>query len=59
VFIHFLFIIISSGEYFLEQAELYRTLQSLACGKIRLLNKKPMVNRFLRILDEMISEILE
>ncbi len=59
MFIHFLFIIISSGEYFLEQAELYRTLQSLACGKIRLLNKKPMVNRFLRILDEMISEILE
>jgi hypothetical protein len=59
VFIHFLFIIISSGEFFLEQAELYRTLQSLACGKIRLLNKKPMVNRFLRILDEMISEILE
>ncbi len=59
MFIHFLFIIISSGEFFLEQAELYRTLQSLACGKIRLLNKKPMVNRFLRILDEMISEILE
>ncbi len=31
----------------LEEAELQRTLQSLACGKIRLLNKKPLVNNFL------------
>jgi cullin-4 len=35
-------IIISSGKILLEEAELYRTLQSLACGKIRLLNKKPI-----------------
>jgi hypothetical protein len=51
-------IIISSGKILLEEAELYRTLQSLACGKIRLLNKKPIVNQvsfFLLI----ISEILE
>jgi len=26
-----------------EDADLERTLQSLACGKIRLLNKKPLV----------------
>lgn len=30
----------------LEQIELQRTLLSLACGKIRLLNKKPMVEHF-------------
>ena len=30
---------------FVEDSELQRTLQSLACGKIRLLNKKPMVNK--------------
>ena len=29
--------------YFVEEADLHRTLQSLACGKIRLLNKKPLV----------------
>ena len=28
-----------------EEVELHRTLQSLACGKIRLLIKKPMVSR--------------
>jgi cullin-4 len=32
---------------YVEEAELQRTLQSLACGKIRLLNKKPAVNQFL------------
>jgi cullin 4 len=30
---------------FVEDAELQRTLQSLACGKIRLLTKKPMVKQ--------------
>ncbi len=29
----------------IEEAELQRTLQSLACGKIRLLNKKPVVSQ--------------
>ena len=44
----------------LEEADLQRTLQSLACGKIRLLNKKPLVmiwfnsilRTFLFVLDE-------
>jgi cullin-4 len=35
---------------FIDDAELQRTLQSLACGKIRLLNKKPLVNNFISYL---------
>ena len=47
------------SNHFLETAELQRTLQSLACGKIRLLNKKPMVNPFSSFLFLLITVIAE